>query len=387
MTKCSVVLLSYNRPDNINTIIEKYKHYSIIDEIIVWNNNNTFLIHNSEIKVKIINCNQDLGLNTRFSAALLCKNRCVILHDDDLLLSEGNIERLVKGFVDNCSRVYTYEGRNLVSGKYNKSPGEGRVENVSEIKEADIALTRATCFDKFLAAEYLKLSDVVFYDVDMCLNGEDIALSYLARNIYGVGPLVLPLADDGYYDLPSTKKESLSVGHDFVEERNKIIDRCEIILPKPNLSIKQSTIFGPGKYEVSHIENSTCYNSKYSKVLVSESSGIKYLSVINNSEYSKTIATIILEEPIPICKNLVVGMFFKNNLAQRVDMQISYLLDEKEYEAKYISLGAPEIDYVKQYDINLSKFVDKPVYLTSIRFRIINDNKDYEFCVTNINAN
>ena len=39
--KLSILMLSWNRPENINEILTAYNDYNIIDDIIVWNNKRT----------------------------------------------------------------------------------------------------------------------------------------------------------------------------------------------------------------------------------------------------------------------------------------------------------------------------------------------------------
>jgi hypothetical protein len=393
MTKCSVVLLSWHRPKNINSIIEKYNNYSIIEEIIVWNNNNLFLINSNLSKVKIINTNKDLGLNSRFSAALLCQNRCVIVHDDDLMLSEPNIKGLVDAFTSDYCRVYTYEGRNLIDNSYTNVPGPGRIEKVSSSTEVDICLTRATCFDKNLAAEYLRLSDVVFYDTSICLNAEDILLSYISKNYFGKKPLVIPIPDmDGYIELPAVEETKISTRSNFIDERNKIINRCQIILPEPDYENKPNTIFGPGTYPNGYYEESTCYNGLYSKILVKDNNGIRYLSISSDPSYQYSVASILLKKPVRILNNLLFSLFFKTN-SFPLEMQFSFLLNNKTYESKRVLLREISVNYIEEYELTPKDIIADLIpeqtdfsdfMLCEIKFIIHNDNKNCELCVVDL---
>ena len=393
MTKCSIVILSWNRPKNINSIIEKYNNYSIVEEIIVWNNNNLFLINSNLSKVKIINTNKDLGLNSRFSAALLCKNRCIVVHDDDLILSEPNIKGLVDAFTSDYCRVYTYEGRNLVNNLYTNIPGPGRIEKVSSPTEVDICLTRATCFDKNLAAEYLRLSDIVFYDTDICLNAEDILLSYISTNYFGKNPLVIPIPDiDGYEELPAEVDTKISTRPNFISERNKTINRCQIILPKPTYENKPNTIFGPGSYPNGYYEDSICYNSTYSKILVKDSSGIRYLSIDNDPSYDYSCGTILLTKPVNILKNLLLTLFFRTNSVP-VEAQFSFTLNNHNYESNRILFRQISVNYVEQYEISPEDIVAGLVpeqtdfsdfMLSEIKLIIHNNEKKCELCIADL---
>jgi len=393
MTKCSIVLLSWSRPININIIIAEYEKYETIGEIIVWNNNSNFLISNQGLsKVKAINCEQDFGLNTRFTSALLCKNRCVIVHDDDLILSEINIKGLVDQFNIDHNRVYTYQGRTPIEGKYTREP-PGRVENVQNPTEAEIALTRATCFDRLLAAEYMKLSDVLFYDTSICLNAEDIALSYLSTHIFGKKPLVLPIPDvDGYVDLHSTIEEKLSTKQGFIEERDKMIDRCNIVFPSPiyeNKNENKTIIFGKDKYPIGYCEDSACYNTQYQKILIKESNGTKYLSIQGLAEYSHSCSYLLFKDPIVINKNICFVMFFKESSVP-VEIQVSYTKNKDLHESKRILLDKIEMNENEEYRISLNDLIDpmqntgEGISVSQLKFMVHNINKNAELCVSEI---
>lgn len=392
MTKCSIVLLSWSRPKNINIIIAQYDKYETIGEVIVWNNNSNFLISNQGLsKIKAINCEQDFGLNTRFTSALLCKNRCVIVHDDDLILSEINIKELVDQFEIDHNRVYTYQGRIPIEGKYAEPPG--RVENVLTPTEAEIALTRATCFDRLLAAEYMKLCDVLFYDTSICLNAEDIALSYLSTHIFGKKPLVLPIPDiDGYVDLITTIEEKLSTKQGFVEERNKIIDRCKILFPSPiyeNENENKTIVFGKDKYPIGYCEDSACYNTPYQKILVKESNGTKYLSIQSLAEYSHSCSYLLFKDPIIINKNIYLILFFKESSVP-VEIQVSYIKDKVLNESKKVLLDKIEVNEHEEYCISINDLIDpmqntgEGLYVSQLKFTIHNINKNAELCVSEI---
>jgi hypothetical protein len=382
MTNCTIVLLSWSRPGNIDKIITTYHHYGCVEEIIIWNNNPAVCIHNTLPKVKVINGNQDLGLNTRFAAALMSQNRCVIVHDDDLMLSENNIIGLIKGFETDYTRIYTYEGRNLIGGAYNYS-GQCRIEKVLEPTEADVALTRATCFDKLLASEYFKLSDVLFYDVSICLNGEDILLSYISKNVHGKKPLVLPLADDGYVELPAKVDEKISTRPGFLEERNKIVQRCELILPTPGYPPHKNSIFGAGFYPFGYFDNSTCYNSPFTKLLVKKDSGINYLSQQSSPDHDFMVGTIVLNNPVWITKHLSLSLFFKNAAAP-LKIQLGCIYGDQ-VETKSIQLEPLGLNQTNQILISLDDLkIQHGFALTDIKFVISNKRQNLELCIVNL---
>jgi len=324
-------MMSWTRPANVNKIIEAYEGYAVVDEIIVWNNNKSLFVSDLGLsKVKVLNCNVDFGLDSRFVGSILAKNRCVIVHDDDLALSEKNIKNLVRNFEIDHTRVYTYEGRIPQQGAYTCAPGPGRIEDVLEPTEVPIALTRSTCFDKLYAAEYAKLSDTMFYDVYANLNGEDIVFSYLTTHLSGKMPLVLPIPDkEGYIELPSSHEEKISTRKNFIERRTELVQRCEVILPLPKypaLSSNKFVFFGAGNYPFAYYNDSFNMNSNFKKLLAKESNGIKYLSLKVPSGFSYSISTIICNIDIDPKDLINLTMFYKGGINPT---EVSIVLESK----------------------------------------------------------
>src|ERR1700740_3634278 len=107
----TVVILNWQRPANVRAIVDCYVGYRRVAEIIVWNNNGDQTFTYDHPKVRVIH-SDDLGLNTRWSAALLAEYPCVIVADDDLLADEATIESLIESYRRDPDRAYTLHGRN-----------------------------------------------------------------------------------------------------------------------------------------------------------------------------------------------------------------------------------------------------------------------------------
>ena len=212
--------------NNVQHIIRQYNQYQAVDELFVWNNNKDLTFSNSEFeKVKVINCSQDFGLNTRFTCSTLCRNNCIIVNDDDLVLSESNIENLIFNYTLDPQRIHTYEGRNILNGNYPTKNSGSWIEKVDIPTECDIALTRSSCFHKSYAIEYLKTCHLFFNDVDIVLNGEDIVFSLMTTNISNKRHLVLPILDiDGFVELPNQNAISTRANH--FDRRSQLVARC-----------------------------------------------------------------------------------------------------------------------------------------------------------------
>src|SRR5260370_40877101 len=88
----TVVILNWQRPANVRVILDSYVAYRRVSQIIVWNNNDgeTFTYYHPKVRLIL---SAELGLNTRWAAALLAKNDCGIVADDDLIARETTIDR------------------------------------------------------------------------------------------------------------------------------------------------------------------------------------------------------------------------------------------------------------------------------------------------------
>lgn len=390
MTKCSIVMMSWVRPENLNKIIETYDGYEVVGEIIVWNNNKHLFASDLGLnKVKVLNCSADFGLDSRFVGSMLAKNRCVIVHDDDLILSERNIKNLVRNFEMDHTRIYTYEGRIPQGGAYTCVPGPGRVEDVAEPTEVPISLTRSACFDRLYAAEYAKLSTTMFYDVYTNLNGEDIVFSYLTSHLSGKMPMVLPVPDkDGYVELPSSQEEKISTRNNFAERRTELIKRCEIVLPLPKYptpSPNKFVFFGAGNYPFAYYDDSFSINSKFKKMLVKESNGIKYLSFDVSPEYHYAISTIKCNLEIEPNDVMNFGMFYKGE-PRVTEISIFAELNGKGSESKRIPVVVKE-NMPNNISIKVSDFFDgiHSRVLKRIDFILHNPEKlRKELCISEI---
>lgn len=391
MTKCSIVMMSWGRPENVSRIIESYDGYSVVGEIIVWNNNKELFVSDLGLgKVKVLNCNADFGLDSRFVGSMLAKNRCVIVHDDDLIMSEKNIKNLVRNFELDHSRIYTYEGRVPQNGLYTCVPGPGRVDDVSVPTEVPITLTRGACFDRLYAAEYAKLSDTMFYDVYTNLNGEDIVFSYLVSHLSGKMPMVLPLPDkQGYIELPSTYEEKISTRKNFAERRTELVKRCEIILPFPKYpppSSDKHVFFGMGNYPFAYYKDSFGINSKFKKMLVKESNGIKYLSFHTSKEHLYSISSIKCDLEISPEDTINLVVFCRGG-AVPLEVSLFMELNGKGEESKRVFASAQE-NAPTSVLIKVSDFFGESVssgILKRIDLILHNSEKsDKEICISEI---
>src|SRR5262249_34558349 len=139
----TVVLLNWQRPSNVRTILDAYTRYRRVAEIIVWNNNPDLTFTYEQAKVRSVN-SAELGLSTRWAAALLASHACVIGEDEDVIASEGRTAGLI---------VWSGRDRDGVSPLPGRTPTPDNesavhVDHVHQPTEAVMPLTRLTCLHR-----------------------------------------------------------------------------------------------------------------------------------------------------------------------------------------------------------------------------------------------
>lgn len=170
-TRVSVVMLSWDRLQNLDKILANLQDYPNVDEIIVWNNNPNYHFVGPE-KVTVINSSTDMGLFTRFAAASLAKNDAILFHDDDLLVDSEVFQRLLGRYEKAKTKAHGLFGRIPIKGQYNTQNAWG---------EVPITLTRFTLCPRSACVKALshwsKFRELGGVPLG---NGEDIVLSLAA---------------------------------------------------------------------------------------------------------------------------------------------------------------------------------------------------------------
>lgn len=109
----TVVLLHWNRLENLTRrIIPLYMAMDLVAEILVVNNNaaDRGKICSGD-KVQVIEATRDLGLDSRFAAALMAKTEAVLIQDDDLALPRQSMEALYQAWLADGERLHGCFGR------------------------------------------------------------------------------------------------------------------------------------------------------------------------------------------------------------------------------------------------------------------------------------
>ena len=215
----TVILLNWQRPSNVRTILDVYTRYRRIAEIIVWNNNPDLTFTHSDPKVRSVNSGE-LGLSTRWAAALLASHGCLIVVDDDLIADEDTIDRLIEWHHRDPERAYTLHGRNpTLDNEY-----AVHVDHVRQPTETLMHLTRLVCLDRRYVPHYFLALEELGLRIDPARGGgEDIVMSFALTHATGKRPLVVP---GSYRDLLAPNGLANRYGSQR-QNRTLIMRRCQ----------------------------------------------------------------------------------------------------------------------------------------------------------------
>jgi hypothetical protein len=189
----TVVIMNWKRPEGVVDIASCVSRYRRVKEVIVFNNNAddqivSFLdkaLENSP-SVTICHSARDMGLHSRFAAALLAKTDRIIIQDDDMMLTETGTELLLRRLDAEPDVLHgPYAAWSTESNYYDKTrPVAGGVA----ASRAPILLTCILACTRTHVARFWE------YAVDMeafasygkpTWNGEDIVFSL--ANVAGTG--------------------------------------------------------------------------------------------------------------------------------------------------------------------------------------------------------
>lgn len=173
------VILNWKRPENVRRIVDGWLASGIVTEAIVWNNNPAERFRHGWAKV--VNADQDLGLYTRFAAACLAQQPCVLIQDDDLELPVETMRGLYDAWRQDSDVLHGLFGRRP------KADGSYDARNVPD-GEVPVVLTRALLAARRYAADFFDVApefESVQREGRPAGNGEDILFSYTAMRYTG----------------------------------------------------------------------------------------------------------------------------------------------------------------------------------------------------------
>tara|TARA_B100001758_G_scaffold247925_1_gene268599 strand:+ start:2303 stop:3124 length:822 start_codon:yes stop_codon:yes gene_type:complete len=182
----SVIILNWKRPTNVMHIVDKIHDYSEIKEIVISNGHPNNILNFKQFD-KVI-CYDDsifntfYGLDLRFLRGSHAKYNKLIFMDDDVLLENDNLTKLLMQYELNPNKIVGYEGRSMDHDlHYGKVPAKS--------VECDIVLTRLLVCDKILCELFFRckpLVEAIYREGIPYGNGEDILLSFIAKIYYNI---------------------------------------------------------------------------------------------------------------------------------------------------------------------------------------------------------
>jgi len=182
----TVVIMNWKRPDNVKQILVRLSEVDAVSQVLVWNNNfqcapSSFMTHSP--KVTLIDSTRDMSLFTRFAAATLAANECILYHDDDVLLPRATIDSLFSAYSREPDRIHGLYGRrrSQPGNKYGVGTKRG---------PCPIILTTAMMAHRRYAAMALAMREhpvigPILLEGRPYGNGEDLVISYVAMKTSG----------------------------------------------------------------------------------------------------------------------------------------------------------------------------------------------------------
>jgi hypothetical protein len=156
------------------------KSYKWVDEILISNGDKKNAVEFSEPNVKTFDdsaLNTIYSLDLRFLCGLRAKNENLLFLDDDMLISENQLEKVILEYKKNSNRIVGCYGRSIEKGYTTK--------NV--YGDCDIVLTKLMLCKKNLCSLFFICKPLIEETYKKGIpygNGEDIFFSFLAGIYY-----------------------------------------------------------------------------------------------------------------------------------------------------------------------------------------------------------
>lgn len=218
----TLVMLHWARPAHVIELLSRYSRYRAVSEVILFANSPPPLLADVRPAPTVIHSNRDLGLYTRFAAAALAANACVLLVDDDLAVPEETVEHLLDRWRRDPAVCHGLFGRDVSRG----------YEPRDTFGEVEVLLTRCVMTGRDVCIHALQ--HVHAFDDMPCEpqgNGEDIVLSFSAMARSGRRNRAYPLSFEEMPDcVPAqTGRKEVAInrrwpGH--FEHRARLVERC-----------------------------------------------------------------------------------------------------------------------------------------------------------------
>jgi len=179
----SVVILNFHRPENIKLIINNLVTFKTIEKIIISNGKEDNAIEYNHSKVLIFNdweIDKIHGLDLRFLRILDCPTKDIIVMDDDIIINESNLNKLLIEYEKDNQRVVGLFGRNIDERNIRYT-----VKNVYE--DVSIVLTKLLVCRQSLVYLFFYCKPLIEHIYKKGIpygNGEDIFFSFIVSLYY-----------------------------------------------------------------------------------------------------------------------------------------------------------------------------------------------------------
>ncbi len=187
--KISIIILSYNRPENLDKSLPILNNYFLIDEIIVSHGSkkNYKKFNYSKVRnIKDFENNKIYGGTRRWLNVEHIKNDIVLFLDDDLLPSEYLI---VKSYFTLLVNYY----KNTIYGSYKRKCNKNGYFTTIKNNDYNTILTGLMICKKKIIVDYLN----IYFNKDKKWlikhkgNGEDLFLNIFIRKYYNEKPVYI----------------------------------------------------------------------------------------------------------------------------------------------------------------------------------------------------
>lgn len=200
------------RQSNLDIILRDYNEYSFIDEILIVHLEKLTKEYSYYKNVKFIFMPKasDLGLLSRYTFALSCKNQFVFIQDDDWVYNKAFFEKLI-----NCnSPISGAHGRWFENGKYIRKKDK-------DLNSAPIVLTTGVLVDTIFLPKVIEYAKEFWPDYQNVFNGEDIFMNIAISKITGQSEFPI-FTNKKYYNFLNTEGKELSKDVNSSKDRTNI---------------------------------------------------------------------------------------------------------------------------------------------------------------------
>ena len=226
--KCTVILLNYKRPFNMECQLRLVLVCDFVGEVLLSNNNPdcdlTRYVTTRDPRLKIINQPGRRFPSVRFELAKVAKFQSIIAIDDDVFPTPNQLRILFHNLLSDPSCPHGWGGERFRADlSHLDNSGEEPIRNVVMNKDMDVdALIWAFAFTKTINERYFQLLGKIGETNDSVTSSEDVVLSFAGNKssrIHACNRLIT---------CPTSNDEDIATYQQtgFLRRRAQLVDRC-----------------------------------------------------------------------------------------------------------------------------------------------------------------